>query len=467
MMGVQLQIDGVGNVEVGDDFNQLSPQDQNAFVAHIAKQAANGIQSSLGGPAQRGPWNDYAKPGPWNDYPQPSGGTRGAVDFSDLVPKGGSVDFSDLIPRSSQSGAPIEVEGPGGIIVEFPAGTSRDVMTAARRKRFLWKAQPQTESLPHFDAMGNPTGSTVDAPVAPQMPYGDQMMNVARDVGGVSKVLANGMTMGLADQGVAALRAATGNAPNYPTAIQQEQAQTNAVGADTPGLNTALQASGGLLGGLGLLRSGLSLGGAAMNAGKGIIPRAAGFGADAAIAGGVGGATGVTSGNPSDYLQAAKTGAEIGGLLGGSLPVAGSALGAAYRTAAPFFAQPATGMGRTATGLLSNAMTPRAEAALTKLGPEAVLADASPSFQGLAQGVAAKPGPAADMVVDALTARAEGQPARLAADLNTNLGPAMSPVALEGAMTARQKAASPLYEKAFRAHLRSIRPTLLLRSAAN
>ena len=60
---------------------------------------------------------------------------------------------------------------------------------------------------------------------------------------------------------------------------------------------------------------------------------------------------------------------------------------------------------------------------------------------GLAQGVAAKPGPAADLVVDTLATRAAKQPTRLAADLNENLGPAMSPVELETSMTARRKAA--------------------------
>ena len=56
-----------------------------------------------------------------------------------------------------------------------------------------------------------------------------------------------------------------------------------------------------------------------------------------------------------------------------------------------------------------------------------MLADASPSMQGLAQGVAAKPGPSADMLGAALLERNEGQAGRLAGDLDTNLGPALSP----------------------------------------
>jgi hypothetical protein len=292
--------------------------------------------------ANRGPWNDYA----------PTPGTKGPVDFSDLVPKGGPVDFSDLIPRNSQPGAPIEVEGPGGVVVEFPAGRSRDVMTAAMRKRFLWKAQPQSESLPQFDAMGNPTGSTVDAPAAPQMPYGDQMMNVARGGGGVSKVLANGMTFGFADQGVAGLRTVSGDAPDYLTAIAQERGQTDAVGSGTPGLNTGLRAAGSALGGLGLLRSGLSLGGRAIEAGAGFFPKLLGFSADGAIAGAADAVGHTDIASLANYRDAALSGAEWGAVTGAALPTAGKVAGATYRAAMPFFARPAEGMTRAATGLL-------------------------------------------------------------------------------------------------------------------
>src|SRR3954468_18877366 len=41
-------------------------------------------------------------------------------------------------------------------------------------------AAPPTETLPQFDALGNPTGASVEAPIAPQMPYGEQMANLAR-----------------------------------------------------------------------------------------------------------------------------------------------------------------------------------------------------------------------------------------------------------------------------------------------
>ena len=115
-----------------------------------------------------------------------------------------------------------------------------------------------------------------------------------------------------------------------PTAIAQERAQTDAVGAGTPGLNTAIKGAGGVLTGAGLLRAGLSAGGAAMNAGAPLAVKALGFGADAAGAGAaqaVGNLDNVTTTGPDgkpvvssrvfgDYASAARQGAQTGAVLG-------------------------------------------------------------------------------------------------------------------------------------------------------
>lgn len=42
-----IEIDGVGRVEVGDEFKTMPPEQQQAFVAHIADQAGKGIKSTL------------------------------------------------------------------------------------------------------------------------------------------------------------------------------------------------------------------------------------------------------------------------------------------------------------------------------------------------------------------------------------------------------------------------------------
>jgi hypothetical protein len=46
----RLQIDGIGTVDVGDGFDNLTPDQQNNVVAHIAAQSASGVKSSIGGP---------------------------------------------------------------------------------------------------------------------------------------------------------------------------------------------------------------------------------------------------------------------------------------------------------------------------------------------------------------------------------------------------------------------------------
>jgi hypothetical protein len=341
----------------------------------------------------------------------------------------------------------IEVEGPGGVIVEFPDGTAPDVMSAAMRKKFALSmgpsATPQSAGPeePQFDAMGNPTGATAPAASAPSsMPYGEQMQNV---VGSPAQAIANGMTFGFADKGVAGLRALSGDAPDYATALAQERAKSEGAGSSIPGGNTLLKGAGAALTGAGLLGSGLSLGGAAMSAGRGLLPRALGFGADAAAQGALQGIGNTDNGSVSDYAKAAGTGAATGFGLGATLPVAGAAVGAAYRNAAPFFTRPIPGMTRGATGLLSNAITPEGAAALDSLGPAAVLADATPGTQGLAQGIAAKADAPAGTMVNTLRARQLAAPTRLNADLEGNLGPAMSPVELNSAMDARIAAAAP------------------------
>jgi len=44
---MKLKIDGVGLINVGDDFANLSPDDQNAFVAHVRDQIGKGVKSAI------------------------------------------------------------------------------------------------------------------------------------------------------------------------------------------------------------------------------------------------------------------------------------------------------------------------------------------------------------------------------------------------------------------------------------
>lgn len=103
-------------------------------------------------------------------------------------------------------------------------------------------------------------------------------------------------------------------------------------------------------------------------------------------------------------------------------------------------------MPRAAETLLRRA-APNASQNLSKLGDEAMLLDASPSMTGLAQGVVTKPSPHSDRIVEALTARNEGRSDRLLHGTQNTLGRLRDPVRLKtGIDKATQRAAGPFYK---------------------
>lgn len=341
----------------------------------------------------------------------------GRIEFDDLMPKrksGARIEFDDLIPVNSRQ------PDTGGRVL-----------------------------LGAYDGEPDMSGSNVGAS---DMPYVGQMANVGRFIGRGAdqavRAVADGMTFGLADKAAAGMRALTGDAPSYADALPQERAKTDAAGSAIPGMNSALRVAGGVAGGIGLARAGASLGARALEAGAGFLPRTAAFSLDGALTGAADAVGHKDTGSLSDYADAALHGAKIGASVGAALPAGAALVGGTYRAVAPAFSSAPDGMSKAAGALLRSAVSPRAAQTLQTLGPDAMLADASPTFQGLAQGVAAKPGLAADRMADALSTRQSGQAARLASDLDTNLGPAMSPVELEQAMSSRQAATRPHYEQA-------------------
>lgn len=302
-----------------------------------------------------------------------------------------------------------------------------------------------TQTVQQFDPMGNPTGATVEAPVASAMPYGQQMANVARDTGAVAHTMADEMTFGQANKIPALIQSLSGQEPDYQTALRKQIDEANATGSNVPGLNSAIRmAGGGLMGpALGAASSGAALG----RAGYGLIPRIAGYGADAAAYGAAQRAGHVEEGSASDYGQAALQGAREGAIVGGGLTGAGGLLGAGARFAGNI-ASRVPGVSRSVVGLLSPAVTPEALATAQTLGPRGMVADISPAAQGLAGGVASQADEAGNSIAAALRARQAETPQRLRTDIEANLGPAVSPVQVEGQLRAAQRTASPIYQNA-------------------
>lgn len=151
----------------------------------------------------------------------------------------------------------------------------------------------------------------------------------------------------------------------------------------------------------------------------------------------------------------AVTEAPVGALLGGGMPVAISGIGKAVGSVRNMVMPPA------ATGPLDDltpaarnyvrrdladpAMVARQQGEISRLGDQAMLADASPEWMMIARGAAARPG--REQIVTPLLERDAGKNARIRADLDANLGPAPTPSYVERDLEQARQALSPRYNQ--------------------
>lgn len=192
-----------------------------------------------------------------------------------------------------------------------------------------------------------------------------------------------------------------------------------------------------VLGGAGTIAP--ALGAAVMAPEEGVLGAATlgGRALYSALTGGAVGGVNAASREPDltapGVLPRVGSAATTGAVLGGLAPVAGAGIGAAYNAGANVIAGGADGISRAATSKLLPAIeadTPQAiQARLAALGPQAMLADSGPAMLGKAQGVALNSDEARSTLNGALLARDAGTNARLAGDVNSAIGPAMSPQA--------------------------------------
>lgn len=286
------------------------------------------------------------------------------------------------------------------------------------------------EAAQSYDAMGNPTQAQTMQPVQASMSYGDQMSKVGAALDKGARLVANGATFGLADKFAGGMDSLTGAAPSYDVGVKSQRARTEAIRTANPGVAAATEAAGGLLGGVGLLKSGVTLAG---RVGSGMLPRVLGYGAEGAGYGAAHGAGNTYSDKAGDYVEAAKTGATTGALIGGGLPLLGSAAGGLYRTGAAFLGPRVEGASRGASAML-RAAAQADEAGLRGLpamGPEAMLVDAGPAMKGLGQGAGTGTGQGRTDLVTALQTRDAGTAPRISRALDENLGPSPLPSRIE------------------------------------
>lgn len=266
--------------------------------------------------------------------------------------------------------------------------------------------------------------------VAPQ-PEKSTLQSVREAIHSPTRILENGIFMGLGDRIRAGMDAVIGNG-SYGDNLKREQAETDKYKEEHPIASTAANVVGGVavpLGAIGAASKAATLGGKTA------------FGA---LGGGLTGALqgGFESKDWTDLPQTAKDvgiGGIVGGGIGMALPGLGRAIGAGYRKAADMLGGRISGMSRGGSRHLNDALdadtVPAVRAELDRLGPDAMLADAGPAFLGKAQGASLNSDEGRSVLFNALKKRDQGTNTRIQEDVNRALGPAEDPVTAQRNIT--------------------------------
>lgn len=292
------------------------------------------------------------------------------------------------------------------------------------------------DTVPVYDTMGNETAGRVPTP------------NLLTAADNMVRMGANGLTFGMSDRFAGAMDAATGRAKSYDEGVNAQHARTEAFRQSNPITSAVGEMAGGLVGGAGLIKNGVTLAG---RVGSGLLPRVLGYGVEGAAYGGAHGAGDTYSGKPTDYVQNAWEGVKTGAEIGAGIPVVGSLAGAAYRAAAPFVGPRVEGAGRGASALLRGAAIADESGlrAMPRMGQEAMLPDAGPAMLGLAQGAGTGTGPGRSALINALKDRDLGTAQRLAQSLDDNFGKAPIPSRVEAEIGGNLKATGAGYDAPF------------------
>lgn len=260
---------------------------------------------------------------------------------------------------------------------------------------------------------------------APQTTTADGRDNALGMVDTFVRGMADTSGLGFADEISAGLGTGFGFLGDYDKELARQRAIDDSDYQNRFGTRLAGQIGGGLLGGYGLARLGLSFAGNAARAGAGLGRVAMGSAADGAI---LGGAQGVGSGEGvGDRLTKGAVGSSVGTLIGGAAPYAIAGVSEAGRAvAAPLMArvrpQPFANRALSA-GLNRAGMSPDdVAAALTRAQADDqgmfTVADAmGHSGQRMLSTVARNPNDMRQQVVDALISRQMGQGERLSRTL--------------------------------------------------
>lgn len=267
---------------------------------------------------------------------------------------------------------------------------------------------------------------------------------------------ANTVGFGMPNRGVAAKRALTGESPSYDEALQDLDREQKVFRKENPWASGTAEAVGGVAGGYGLARQGLTLAGRQLPAAvQRFLPQwaqtAATTAVEGGLIGGLQGAGGTYSGIPSDYAKNTGMGTIFGAGIGAAAPAVGAAGGAAYRAIAD-----RGWFGGIPKHLAVAAQADQAGLRALPNTPGAMLPDAGPSMQGVAQGALTE-GPGSSALVTNLTTRNTQSPQRITADVDRTLGPPRVPEHVERGIEGRMGELSPAYERVL-ANARAVDP---------
>lgn len=274
---------------------------------------------------------------------------------------------------------------------------------------------------------------------------GDEFPRMGRALDAGARLVSNSLTFGLADKFAGGMDALTGQAPSYDAGVKAQRAQTQSIRDAAPAPAMAAEVAGGLLGGAGMVKSGLTL---ANRVGPGMLARILGYGTEGAAYGAAHGAGNTYSDKGSDYTANAAKGALTGAAIGGALPVVGSVAGAGYRLGSAFLGPRVEGVSRGPSAMLRGAAMADEQGMrnLPQMGPDAMLVDAGPAMLGLGQGAGTGTGPGRSQLVNALTGRDNQTGQRLAQTLDNSLGPSPVPSQVEAHLSGNRALVAQDYE---------------------
>jgi hypothetical protein len=233
--------------------------------------------------------------------------------------------------------------------------------------------------------------------------------------------------------------------------LRQQQGMDRDFAAQHPAIDTAAQIAGGVAG----IAPAVVAAPAAFGAGAGSLGVRS---LASMLAGGAIGGTDAAVRSGGD-LTSTGVGSALGLGLGAAGPSLAAGIGKGVTTLADKISGlsqptgPIAGIPRAAANYALDAMGDPAkqaamQAQLTRLGPQAMLADVSPEWMGVARGAASRPG-IRDEIVTPLLNRDLAKNTRLGGDIDASLGPAQVPSQIEGGIVANQQALGPQYGAVF------------------